>query len=907
MSKNTPSLESFVDNPEVKKVRKKEIKTPTIKENNDRVSEKRKVLWEKLQIINTPKDSDDNLLFGLDYDGKAAKVRAMLLDLKTNKISFWWDNTGHKPYLLTDIPKKEILKMDSIMNHPGFLKVEDAPLFDLLHDKEVLMTRIVAKDPLSVGGSSFRGAQSFRDLLPLDENNKSRAWEARIRYHESYVMDRKLIPGLFYKINDYSLEPKEYKISKTVIDEIMEEFKNDPKETLDNLKEFIPLLFTPIPEIPRIAIDIEIEVSEQDVIPDPTAASLPITAIGLSSNTGEKRVLVLKRKNHPEGKWDERKEIGVKIEFFESEEDMILESINTLLDYPVIVTFNGDNFDIPYIYNRLFKKFKVPRETIPFSIRDKPFGGKEALFARGAHLDIYSFLSNPSVKIYGFNHAYKENNLNAISEAILGRGKIKLSDSFDSLPYYDLAKYCYNDAEITLELTTTRNNLVVNLIFLFMRITKLSIDTVCRQSIGSWIKGLFYYEHRKRGYLINNPEEIREEKGTTETDAIIEGKKFKGGLVLDPVKGVHFDVAVLDFASLYPSIIKEYNLSWETVRCPHADCKEKDENQIPGTTHWKCDKRIGLASQIVGLIRDVRVRYFKQKSKDNNKDEKQRNWNAVVGQVLKVFINASYGVFGSENFPLFCAPMAESTTAIGRYSILQTIEEAKKEKLEVLYGDTDSVFVKKPTKEQIRSLENWAKSKLGIDLEFEKNYRWVALSDRKKNYLGVFDDGSVDVKGLLGKKRNTPLFIQVIFRMLLKILSNVKTNSDFEEATKSIKELIRSTYKKLENGEIPIEELAFRTQMTKKMDSYTKTNPQHVKAARQYKTITGKELPRGAIVSYVKVTGSAGVKPIISARVDEIDISKYKAFIKSTFSQILDSLGIDYADVSGFTTLDAFL
>ncbi|MHA2060417.1 MAG: DNA-directed DNA polymerase I, partial [Candidatus Ranarchaeia archaeon] len=115
------------------------------------------------------------------------------------------------------------------------------------------------------------------------------------------------------------------------------------------------------------------------------------------------------------------------------------------------------------------------------------------------------------------------------------------------------------------------------------------------------------------------------------------------------------------------------------------------------------------------------------------------------------------------------------------------------------------------------------------------------------------------------------------------------------------------TYRQLDQGELSLPDLAFRVQMTKNIEAYTKTTPQHVKAAKQYRTATGKQVPRGSIISFVKVTGSAGVKPIVTAKVAEIDVGKYKEFLETTFSQILDALSIEFADVAGSTTLDTFL
>ena len=82
----------------------------------------------------------------------------------------------------------------------------------------------------------------------------------------------------------------------------------------------------------------------------------------------------------------------------------------------------------------------------------------------------------------------------------------------------------------------------------------------------------------------------------------------------------------------------------------------------------------------------------------------------VVTQALKVILNASYGVMGAEIFPLYYLPAAESTTGIGRHIILDTIEKCKESGINVLYGDTDSIFVKNLSKEQIAMLIDRAKN-----------------------------------------------------------------------------------------------------------------------------------------------------------------------------------------------------
>ncbi|GAI02548.1 unnamed protein product [marine sediment metagenome] len=119
-------------------------------------------------------------------------------------------------------------------------------------------------------------------------------------------------------------------------------------------------------------------------------------------------------------------------------------------------------------------------------------------------------------------------------------------------------------------------------------------------------------------------------------------------------------------------------------------------------------------------------------------------------------MNAAYGVLGSEAFVLYCPPAAEEICGIGRFAILSTAKHAEEIGLDVLYGDTDSIFLRDPPEEKLKELIQWTEKEFGIDFEVEidTEYRYVCLSERKKNYLGVKLDGEVDVKGMTGKKRH---------------------------------------------------------------------------------------------------------------------------------------------------------
>src|SRR5207244_10258323 len=121
----------------------------------------------------------------------------------------------------------------------------------------------------------------------------------------------------------------------------------------------------------------------------------------------------------------------------------------------------------------------------------------------------------------------------------------------------------------------------------------------------------------------------------------------------------------------------------------------------------------------------------------------------------------------------------------------------------------------------------------------------------------VLPDNRVDIKGLTGKKRHTPEFIKATFNQLIEILGQVQTYPDFDEARIKIKALVQDSYSKLRNRKYSMDDLAFNMMIGKAVAGYTKTTPQHVKAAQQL-TDKGNEIKAAELVRFVNVTNSSG-------------------------------------------------
>ncbi len=849
-----------------------------------------------------PENLPPSFFVSATYDGRSRRALIKLYEPTSGEIYFWYDNTGHKPYCLTNLSPYDLEKINRLMKHEGFNHFEIEEKFDALLDKNVKVTKIVADDPLAIGG---RPQGTIRDIIPEDFPQVSdtpvqpediKVWESRIKYYQSYIYDRKLFPGMIYEVKEGNLVPVTLEETENTLTQLKTLFKDETAEELQFVEDWARLLEYPAPKFRRAAIDIEVYSPISTRVPDPRKAEHAVICVSVYTSDNQKRVLLLKREGMREG--NERLPSDVKLEYFEDEADLLRAVFEVLWDYPFILTYNGDDFDLRYLYNRALD-LGIRRNEIPIEV-----GRRVCLLKYGVHIDLYKFFFNRAIQIYAYKNRYRDITLDEVGSGIIGMEKIQLEKTFAELNYMELAKYCLRDSEITYKLTSYEDELAMKLILVLARISSMPMEDVSRQGVSRWIRNFMHREHRKRNMLIPNSEDILAKKGKTATTAIIKGKKYKGAIVVEPVPGVHFNVAVMDFPSLYPSIMKVWNLGYQSILCPHPECKT---NIVPDTPNWVCTRKRALESLLIGSLRDLRVRWYKLKAKDKSLPEDLRSWYNVAQGALKVILNASYGVFGAASFDLYCPPVAEATAAIGRHSITQILNHAEAMGIQVLYGDTDSLFLKNPSKEQIAEITRWTERELKMGIDVEKVYRYAVFSSRKKNYLGVLEDGSVDVKGLTGKKKHIPIFIKNAFNKMKDRLAQVKNPSDFEKAKKDIANIVRDRYMRLKRREWDnINDLAFHVVLGEDLHRYTKTTPQHVKAAKILEK-SGVEIRGGDLISFVKTIREPHVKPVELATKNEVDVDKYVAYLQSTFEQVLDALGLSFDEIIGLTKLERFL
>lgn len=779
------------------------------------------------------------------------KIQLKFYEPKTSRLIILNDKSNYKSYCYV-LPSDGV----KLAEWEGVENIEDVEIFDTIQDKMVTRCKVTVDNPRFINDKS-------------DIRSSFKCWNTDIRHTQNYLYDNNLIVGKWYSLD------KSGNISPIIYDNEFDLSGIDMKSVVDvnqfkkQLEKWSNLLSEPIPEFKRMAFDIEVE-SSKDKLPDVYVADQRVTAISFCGSDGLKKCFTLKRPEIPYGEKDDTKQY--ELIWYDSEKELLKDAFDIIDSYPIVLTYNGDNFDMPYLYNRAIK---LNMGYSPFTMLTKT-----ATLTHGIHLDMYGVFSNRSLKIYAFNGKYVENGLDSVSEAMLGEKKTEYDGELNEIPLNLLSKYCYNDSRLTYELSHYNNNVVMNMLIILSRVGNCIIDDVSRQAISNWIKSMLHFTHRSNNQLIPLSSDFP--KVDNSTTALIKGKKYQGAEVLEPKVGVHFDVTVMDFASLYPSIIKTKNVSYETICCPHEECKT---NIMPFTTHWSCTKKMGIIALLIGSLKELRVNHFKKAAKAA-KTQQERDINDTIAQALKVYLNASYGVVGFDKFPLYFLPTAEVVTAVGRNIIKKMVSVSEDRDLVVLYGDTDSIMIHHPSPEDIKFLIDYSEKNYAIDLEVDKEYRYLVLSDRKKNYFGVKKDGKLTITGLSGKKSNTPIYLRNLFSSITEELGKVMVPKEMDETKIKLVKMIKDTVKSFD--EIPLKDLAIKTMIQQEPHEY-KVKPPALKAALQL----ANKPEKGQFVSYVKTWNGVKVMPIEIVQRKDIDKVKYMEGFQSTLEQIADPLNID--------------
>ncbi|KAF7356957.1 DNA polymerase [Mycena venus] len=349
--------------------------------------------------------------------------------------------------------------------------------------------------------------------------------------------------------------------------------------------------------------------------------------------------------------------------------------------------------------------------------------------------------------------------------------------------------------------------------------------------------------------------EIEDEDGNKTTKK--KRDKYKGGLVFEPKRGLWDKfILVMDFNSLYPSIIQEYNIDFTTVNVDE-ELDEEGEEKIPEPPSDNVEK--GILPRLIKKLVDRR-RTVKSLMKNRSTSPAQLKQYDIRQQALKLTANSMYGCLGFEYSRFYARPLAALTTFKGREILTHTRELAENMGLDVVYGDTDSVFVNTNVTEFDQAFKISGEFKKAVneqykllEIDLDGIFKRLLLLQKKKYAALKVEDGhgtktSTEVKGLDMKRRE---YCSLSKNVSQYVLNQILSGEAPEDVVHNIHQYLTIVGQNVRDGKVKLEEFTVHKRLGKNPEDYPDIKSQpHVQVALRMK-LRGGDAKLGDVIPYV--------------------------------------------------------
>jgi DNA polymerase-2 len=375
------------------------------------------------------------------------------------------------------------------------------------------------------------------------------------------------------------------------------------------------------------------------------------------------------------------------------------------------------------------------------------------------------------------------------------------------------------------------------------RVTGIGVQEMARKSPGAGITAMQMLTALCSGIMV--PVQKQQVEGRKTLSELI--RADHGGLIYQPIIGLHGNVAQIDFSSMYPAIMVKHNISPETVGLENAP-----EGLIPKTLRPLLEKRLMLKNILSDLDpRDCRVGILKSRA-----------------AALKWLLVVCFGYLGYKNARFGKIESHEAVTAMSRELMLQAKEVAEDMGFTVLHMYVDCLFVQqegfhKPS--DFIQLMNAIEEKTGIPIALEGVFKWVAFLASKRDarvpvpnqYFGAFQDGTLKYRGIELRRRDTTLWVRKIQLKALEILAHANTPHEFADRVPDVMALVEGAKQDLRIGRVPLGELVVRQRLSRAIEAYKTPSPAAC-AARQLQA-HGRQFAPGQSLEFLFARNASGV------------------------------------------------
>jgi len=357
----------------------------------------------------------------------------------------------------------------------------------------------------------------------------------------------------------------------------------------------------------------------------------------------------------------------------------------------------------------------------------------------------------------------------------------------------------------------------------------------CRWPAGKTIDSRQCYEALKRGVIIPDEGGFHIYHASALETAI----KDRGGLVIAPKAGLHENVAELDFESMFPSIMVKHNISYETVSPDGIDSSHK-----------------GLLPALIETIlyRRLRLKHLRNKFPEGSQEWL---WCENRQKALKEILVCIYGYSGCFANRFGNVRCYEETNRLARETLLKAINIALDRGFSVIYGDSDSLFVKKPeaSREDYAELADTLSSATGLPITLNRHYKFIVFLKQKakphaeaaRRYYGRLMTGRIHCRGIDLRRGDTPPYIREFQEKLIKILLDAESTEEILKRRIQIAiNYVSDARSKILRGTVPPSKLAIRRTLRRNPSKYRSRQP-HVIAAEQLELAGGKSVDKGTI------------------------------------------------------------